>query len=158
MATGAFFTALNYKLFLKLGTTASTAPTASTGMTEILSLTNVGIQGETETEEVIDYGSPQGFRASIVTGQSYSIPCEMNLNLIDAGYVLLLDAARNATTKTVEWYREAPEMSPTGEPEYYSGVAIVTNFSEDITAGSVAKVSFTLQGYGAYTYSAETNA
>lgn len=158
MATGAFFTALNYKLFLKLGTTASTAPTASTGMTEILSLTNVGIQGQTDTTDVIDYGSPQGFKASIVTGQSYSIPCEMNLNLNDAGYAILTDAARNATTKTVEWYRESPEMTSTGNPEYYSGVAIVTNFSEDIQAGNVAKVTFTLQGYGAYNYSAETNA
>ena len=158
MATGAFFSALGYKLFLKLGTTASTAPTASTGMTEILSVTNAGIQGSSDVTDVIDYGSPQGFKASIVTGQSYTIPCEVNLNLNDAGYALLKDAALNATTKTVEWYRESPEMSATGTPEYHSGVALVTDFSEDIAAGEVSKATFTLTGYGAYVYSAETNA
>lgn len=158
MATGAFFTALNYRLWCKAGTTASTAPTNSTGMTEILSLTNAGIQGSTDTTDVIDYGSPQGFKAALVTGQSYSIPCSMNLDVRDAGYKLLKDASLNATTKTVEWYRETPEMTSAGNPEYHSGVAIVTDFSEDIQAGNVATVSFTLTGYGAYTWSAETDA
>ena len=158
MATGAFFTSLNYRLWLKLGTTASTAPVASTTMTEILSVTNAGIQGQTDTTQIIDYGSPEGFKAALVTGQSYTIPCELNLSLNDAGYLLLKDAALNATTKTVTWYRESPEMSATGNPEYHSGVALVTNFSEQIAAGEVAKVSFELTGYGAYVFSAEPNA
>ena len=157
MATGSFFTALNYRLWCKLGTTASTAPTVSTGMTEILSLTNAGIQGSTDTTDVIDYGSPQGFKASLVTGQSYTIPCSMNLDVRDAGYKLLKDAALNATTKTVEWYRETPEMTSAGSAEYHSGVAFVTDFSEDIQAGNGATGSFTLTGYGAYTWSAETD-
>jgi hypothetical protein len=37
-------------------------------------------------------------------------------------------------------------------------VAFVTDFSEDITAGNIAQVSFTLSGYGAYTWTAETDA
>ena len=159
MATGAFFAALGYRFYVKAGTTASTAPTASTGMTEVLSLTNAGIQGASTTTDVLDYGSTQGFNASLVTGQSYTVPCTMNLNLNDAGYAILIQAALDAAmATTVEWYRESPEMSSTGSPEYHSGVAFVTDFSEDITAGNVASVSFTLTGYGAYVWSAETNA
>ena len=159
MATGAFFNSLGYKFYVKAGTTASTNPTASTGMTEVLSLTEAGIQGSTQTQDVLDYGSSLGFTASIVQQQSYTIPMQMNLNLNDAGYAVLKNAALNAAAgTTVEWYRESPEMSTTGEPEYHSGVAWVTDFSESIAAGNVAQVTFTLTGYGAYTWSAETNA
>lgn len=158
MAQGAFFASLGYRFFVKAGTTASTSPTASTGMTEVLSLTNAGIQGSSTTTDVLDYGSTQGFQASLVTGQSYSIPCTMNLNLNDAGYLVLKQAALDAATGvTVQWFRQSPEMSSTGEPEYHSGVAFVSDFSESIEAGNVASVSFTLTGYGAYTWSAETN-
>lgn len=159
MATGAFFNSLGYKFYVKAGTTASTNPTASTGMTEVLSLTEAGIQGSTQTQDVLDYGSSLGFTASIVQQQSYTIPMQMNLNLNDAGYAVLKNAALNAATGvTVEWYRESPEMSTTGSPEYHSGVAWVTDFSESIAAGNVAQVTFTLTGYGSYTWSAETNA
>lgn len=158
MATGAFFTALGYRFWIKAGTTASTAPTASTGMTEVLSLSNAGIQGQTDTIDVLDYGSPQGFKAALATGQSYTIPMTMNLDLRDPGYAILKDAALNATTKTVEWYRESPEMTSTGAPEKHAGVAIVTNFSESIEAGGIAQVSFELLGYGAYTFAPETDA
>lgn len=159
MATGAFFNSLGYRFWVKAGTTASTNPTASTGMTEVLSLTEAGIQGSTQTQDVLDYGSSLGFTASIVQQQSYSIPMQMNLNLNDAGYAVLKNAALNAATGvTVEWYRESPEMSSTGSPEHHSGVAWVTDFSESIAAGNVASVTFTLTGYGAYSWSAETNA
>lgn len=158
MATGAFFNSLGYRFFVKAGTTASTNPTASTGMTEVLSLTNAGIQGTSQTQEVQDYGSTMGFVASLVTTQSYSIPAEMNLNLNDPGYIILKTAAMNAASgSTVEWFRESPEMSGTGNPEYHSGVAFVTDFSESIAAGNVATISFTLSGYGSYSWSAETN-
>lgn len=159
MATGAFFNALNYRFWVKAGTTASSAPTASTTMTEVLSLTNAGIQGSTDTTDVLDYGSPQGYKASLVTGQSYTIPMSMNLDLNDAGYAILKQASMDAATGvTVQWYRESPEMSATGNPEKHAGVAFVTDLSEDIQAGNVATISFTLSGYGAYTWTAETNA
>lgn len=159
MATGAFFNSLGFRLWVKAGTTASTHPTTSTGMTEVLSLTEAGIQGSSQTQDVLDYGSTLGFTASIVQQQSYTIPMQMNLNLNDAGYLVLKNAALNAATgTTVEWFRQSPEMSATGEPEYHSGVAWVTDFSESIAAGNVASVTFTLTGYGAYTWSAETNA
>lgn len=159
MATGSFFNSLNYKFFVKLGTTASSNPTSSTGLTEVLSLTDASIQGTTQTQDVLDYGSTMGYTASIVQQQSYNIPMQMNLNLNDAGYLILKQAAMEAATgTTVEWYRESPEMTTTGDPEYHSGVAWVTDFSESIAAGNVAQVTFTLTGYGAYDWQAETNA
>jgi hypothetical protein len=159
VATGAFFNALSYKFYVKKGTTASTTPTSDSGLTEVLSLTNAGIQGTSQTQDVLDYGSTLGFSAAIVTSQNYSIPCTMNLDLRDAGYKELKEAARDAATGvTVQWYRESPEMTSAGDPEKHAGVAFVTDFSEDITAGNIAQVSFTLSGYGAYTWTAETDA
>lgn len=155
--SAAFFAALGYDFYVKAGTTASTAPTSSTGMTQVLGLQNAGIQGSSDTTDVLDYDSTLGFKKALVTGQSYTIPCTMNLDLNDAGYKILKDAALNATTKTVEWYRESPEMTSVGDPEKHAGVAFVTDFSEDIQAGNVAQVSFTLTGYGAYVWTAETN-
>jgi hypothetical protein len=159
VATGAFFNALGYRFYVKKGTTASTVPTSASGLVEVLSLTNSGIQGASQTQEVVDYGSTLGFSAALVTSQNYTIPCTMNLDLRDAGYKELKDAALGAATGvTVQWYRESPEMTAAGDPEKHAGVAFVTDFSEDITAGNIAQVSFTLTGYGAYTWVAETDA
>jgi hypothetical protein len=127
-------------------------------MDEVLNLSNAGIQAQSDTQDVLDYGSSFGFKTSLVTQQSYSIPMSMNLDLRDAGYKALRQASIDAPSGvTVQWYRESPEMTSTGNPEKCAGVAFVTNFQEDIQAGNVAKVSFTLNGYGAYTWTAETD-
>ena len=154
MATGAFFAALGYKLWVKAGTTASTTPTSSTGMTRVLSLDNSGIQAQSDSQDVIDYDSAQGFKASLITGQSYTIPCSMNLDVTDAGYLILKAAALAAASgATVQWYRETPVTDgSTDTAEKHAGVAQVGSFSEEIQAGNVAKVTFDLIGYGAYTF------
>lgn len=153
-----YYAALGYKLYVKAGTTASTNPTSSTGLTLVGNLADAPINGTSDTTDVLDYNSSQGFKKSVVTGMGYTLPCNMNLDLNDAAYAVLKDAFLNATTKTVEWFRESPEMSSTGSPEYHSGVAFVTDFQESIAAGSVATVTFTLTGYGSPTWVAETNA
>lgn len=157
MATGAFFAALGYKLYVKLGTSASPTPTTSTGMTRVYSLDNSGIQAQSDTTDVIDYDSEQGFKASLITGQSYTIPCSMNLSVTDAGYKLLKQAALEAASGTlVEWYRETPVTDDSGDlPEVHAGLAQVGSFSEDIQAGNVAKVTFDLIGFGAYDWTAQ---
>jgi hypothetical protein len=152
-----YYAALGYKLYVLAGTTSSTAPTNTTGMTLVGNLSDCPIQGSSDTQDVIDYSSTQGFKKSVVTGMSYTVPCTMNLDLNDAAYAVLKNAFLNATTQTVQWYRESPEMSATGNPEYHSGVAFVTDFQESIAAGSVATCSFTLTGYGSLVFSAETN-
>lgn len=154
MATGRFFAALGYKTYVKLGTSASTIPTTSAGMTRILSLDNTGIQGTSESTSVLDYDSEFGFQNNLITSQSYSIPCSMNLDVSDAGYRTLKIASLQAASGVLlEWYRETPVTDGSGSnPEVHSGLAQVSDFSEDITAGNIAKVSFTLNGYGKYDF------
>ena len=159
MATGSFFAALGYKLYVKLGTTASNAPTTSAGMTRILSLDNTGIQGTSESTSVVDYDSEQGFQSNLITSQSYSIPASMNLDVTDAGYEILKKAALQAADGTLlEWYRETPVTDASGDnPEVHAGLAQIGDFSEEITAGNIARVSFTLTGYGAYKFYPQGN-
>jgi hypothetical protein len=157
MATGAFFAAFNYKLYVELGTSSSTTPTSNAGMTRVLSLDNAGIQATSDSTAVLDYDSEFGFQANLITGQSYTIPCSMNLDVTDAGYQTLKQAALEATSGTlVTWYRETPVTDGSGDdPEYHAGLAQVGSFSEDIVAGNIAKVSFDLIGYGAYDWNAQ---
>jgi hypothetical protein len=159
VATGSFFAALGYKLYVKLGTTASNIPTTSAGMTRILSLDNTGIQGTSESTSVVDYDSEQGFQSNLITSQSYSIPCSMNLDVTDDGYEILKKAAINAASGSLlEWYRETPVTDASGDnSEVHAGLAQIGDFSEDIVAGNVAKVSFTLTGYGAYKFYPQGN-
>jgi predicted RecA/RadA family phage recombinase len=159
MSVGSFFAALGYKLYVKLGTTASTIPTTSAGMTRILSLDNTGIQGTSESTSVVDYDSEQGFQSNLITSQSYSIPASMNLDVTDSGYEILKKAAINAASGAVlEWYRETPVTDASGDnPEVHAGLAQLGDFSEDIVAGGVAKVTFTFTGYGAYKFYPQGN-
>jgi hypothetical protein len=155
----AFFAALGYKLFVKLGTSASTIPASSAGMTRILSLDNTGIQGTSESTSVVDYDSPQGFQANLITSQSYSIPAGMNISTTDEGYYILKTAALKAADGVLlEWYRETPVTDDSGDnPETHAGLAQISDFSEDIVAGSISKVTFTLNGYNAYRFYPQGN-
>ena len=150
----AFMSAIGYRLWIANATTANdTHPSASTSLTEILNLTNAGIEGTTETQTVTDYGTTGGFQKAVATSQSYSIPMAMNLDTVDAGYRLLKDAALAAPTgQYIKWYRESPDPGASVTTvEKHAGIGIITDFSESIEAGGIATVSFTLQGYGAYT-------
>ena len=165
-----FFAAFGYKTYIAEGDTCSDVPTASTSMTEVKNLTNFAIQSTSDTEDVqtYDYDSSTsgGWAASVVTGNSYTVDCTLNIDMTDAGYLILKKAAlESATGTTVEWYRESP--TPAGDcdtgavistPEKHAGVAFVTNFSEDIQAGNVAAVTFTLTGLKAYTWTKATTA
>lgn len=159
MATGNFFTALGYKTYVKLGTSSSAIPTTSSTMTRVLSLDNTGIQGTSESTNVVDYDSEQGFQNALITGQGYTIPCSMNLDVNSAGYLILKEASLKSAAGTfLQWYRETPVTDDSGDnPEVHAGLAQVSDFSEDIAAGNVAKVTFTLTGYGAYKFYRQGN-
>ena len=150
-----FYAAFGYKTYLKEGDACSTPPTDKTGMTEVKNLTNFAIQTSSDTEDVKTYDDTAGgWSAAICTGQSYTVDCTLNIDMLDAGYLLLKKASlESATGTTVEWYRESPITAgdcETGEKistaETHAGVAYVTDFSEDIQAGNVAAVTFTLNG------------
>jgi hypothetical protein len=128
-------------------------------MTRILSLDNAGIQGTSESTSVVDYDSEQGFQSNLITSQSYSVPASMNLDVTDSGYEILKKAAIQAADGTlIEWYRETPVTDDSGDnPEVHAGLAQIGDFSEQIEAGGVAKISFTLTGYGAYKFYPQGN-
>lgn len=153
-----FFNAFGYKFHAKQGTSASTAPADATGLTEIKNLSNAGISSSSDSQEVITYDtSTNGWKQQIVTANSYTIGCELNIDTEDAGYKLLKEASRDvATGVMIEWFRETPLASGGTTAETHAGVASVANFSEDITAGNVAKCTFDLVGYGPYVLTAAT--
>jgi hypothetical protein len=151
MATG-YFTALDYELYVGLGTTASTAPTSTAGLTQILSLTNASIDGSTDsTDAPLDYSSEYGWKNPLMTNIGWSVPASMNLSLGDAGYRILKQAWLNGAAGTaLKVYRVSPVKDGSGDDaEIHSGIAFVEGFQESIQAGDVATVSFTFRGTGA---------
>ena len=120
-------------------------------MTEILSLTNAGISVSSDTQTVLDYSTDFGFSSQIVTGNSYTLSCQLNLDPTSAGYLALKRAAQtSANNVAVQWYRELPLVGATStDAQVDAGVAFVSNWSESLEAGSIASVSFDLLGYGA---------
>lgn len=157
MATGNFFAAFSYELWVATGTTSSTAPTTTSGLTQIFSVTNASIQGTSDTVDVLDYGSSFGYKTSLVTGQSYTIPVTLNLDTSDAGYKLIKTASFAASSgTTLRWYRKTPVTNGTvNSNEYHAGVAFVGSFQESLEAGGIATVSFDLVGVGAPTWTAQ---
>jgi len=159
MAT--FSVALGYKLYLKARTNPAAAlQSNATGMTLIGSVQSSPVETSTDTQTAQAYDDSLGFTKAVASGASYTIPVKMLLDQLDAGYLLLKNAADGAMGgQYVEFRRESPipaaAVGNTGAAgEIYRGVAQVTNFSESIDAGQIASVSFTLTGYGAYTYTA----
>ncbi len=154
----AFMSAIGYRLWIGNAASATAShPTSNSGLTEILNLTNCSLETSTESQSVTDYGTAQGYQKAVATSQSYSIPMSMNLDQVDAGYLLLKAASNNSMTQFVHWYRETPDPGASVTTvEKYAGTGIITSFSEAIEAGSIAVVNFTLLGYGAPTYTAAT--
>jgi hypothetical protein len=120
-------------------------------MTEVLSLTNSSISVSSDTQTVLDYSTDFGFSSQLVTGNSYTISCALNLDPTSEGYKTLKRAAQtSANNVAVEWYRELPLVGSNNDnPQVDAGVAFVSNWSESLEAGSVATCSFDLLGYGA---------
>ena len=149
--SGAYFASLDYQLYVGLGTTASSAPTSSSGLTEVLSLTNASIDGSTDsTDAPLDYSSKYGWKNPLMTNVGWSVPAAMNLALGDAGYKMLKQAWLSGAAGTaLRLYRVSPVKDGSGDnAEVHSGICFVEGFQESVQAGDVATVSFTFRGYG----------
>ena len=149
--TGAYFAALDVRFWVKSGTTASTSPTVTTSMTEVLSLADASLQGNSTSTKVLDYSSKFGFGKAIITESGYSIPCKLNLDPTSESYKTIKRAWKNgATGETLQWYRELPVVGSGNKyGQVDAGVALVTNLQESMQAGQVATIQFTFEGYGA---------
>ena len=147
-----FFVAYDYRLWVKLGTTASAIPTSRSTMTEIINIDNVGITSNSDTVNAIDYATEAGFAKQLVSGNSWSMPFSMNMDVTSAGYKLMERAfLQSADGVCLQIWRESPVTDGSSDdPEIVAGIVQVSGLSEDIQAGNVAKVSGTLNGYGVY--------
>ena len=147
-----FFVAYDYRLWVELGTTASAIPTSRSTMTEIINIDNVGIASNSDTVNAIDYASEAGFAKQLVSGNSWSMPFSMNMDVTSAGYKLMERAfLQSANGVCLKMWRESPVTDGSSDdPEIVAAIVQVSGLSEDIQAGNVAKVTGTLNGYGAY--------
>jgi hypothetical protein len=138
-------------------TTPLTSSTG-TGMAEFLTITNPssgGTPGALNNLATTSSGSGTGLLVdlTIASGGTATVMVPDSANK-GTGYAIgdtVTVAAVNATTVgTVTAIVQA--ISGTGTRERHSGLAFVTNFSEDIQAGNVAACTFQLSGYGPYLY------
>ena len=121
-------------------------------MTEVINLDNSNLDVSSDSTTAIDYSSDVGFAKNLVTGNSYSLPFSMNLDITSTGYKLFERAAKtSASGVCLQIWRESPITDGSSDdPEILVGVVQVSGFTEDITVGNVAKVSGTMLGYGVY--------
>lgn len=146
-----YFVAFDYEMWVKNGTTSSTAPTSTSGMTQVIALTNASMSGTSDkTDAPLDYSTELGWKKPLITEIGWSVPAQMNLSLGSAAYRLIKEAWLNgAGGRALEIYRKSPVKDGSGDnAELHTGIAQIEGFDEDVQAGNVATVSFTFSGYG----------
>ena len=148
---GTYFAAVGIRFWVKGGTVASTPPTSTAGMVEVLSVTDSSISNNNTSQRVNDYGGQLGYGKSLVTESGYSLPCNLNLDPNSEGYKILRRAAMNAASgQTLEFFRQLPVVAGTDAiGQCDAGVAIVQQFQESLATNTVATISFSLEGQGA---------
>ena len=124
-------------------------------MTEVKNLTNFAIQSTSDTEDVqthdYDSSAAGGWAASIVTGNSYTVDCTLNIDMPDplfdpqlAALIQQLALQSSETANHLAPFRQGLVTRVCqSRPLNPRCVVYVTNFSEDIQAGNVAVVTFT---------------
>lgn len=151
MPTGNYFVSIGVRFWVKAGTVASTPPTSTAGMVEVLSVTDSSISNTNTSQRVNDYGGELGYGKTLVTESGYSLPCNLNLDPNSEGYKVLRRAGMAAAKGvTLEWFRQLPVVAGTDAiGQCDAGVAIVQQFPESLATNTVATISFTLEGQGA---------
>ena len=155
MPTGNYAASLNIRLWVKPGTTASNAPTSTTGMTEVLSLSDASIQGSSQILTPTDYQTPFGATRKLVSGIDQTIPLQLNLDTTSVGYAMLKHAYNNAASgQTLQFYRQLMLIGNSNtDPQVDAGVAFVADFRETLARGGISAVSFVLNCDGeVYSY------
>lgn len=148
---GNYFAAVGIRFWVKAGTVASTPPTSTAGMVEVLSVTDSSISNNNTSQRVNDYGSELGYGKSLVTESGYSLPCNLNLDPGSEGYKILRRAGMGAASgQTLEFFRQLPVVAGNDSlGQCDAGVAIVQQFQESLATNTVATISFSLEGQGA---------
>jgi len=150
MATGSYFVAFDHEMWVGVGSTSSAAPTSTSGLTRIFSLSDASIKGTSGKTSAIDYETGIGGKKELITEIGYNIPAKMNVSLTDAGYHLMKRTwGSSLQGNLLRFLRYTPvKDGSTDQREIHAGIAWVEGFDSDEAAGNVATVSFTLAGYG----------
>jgi hypothetical protein len=111
-----YFNSFGFEFYVKKGTTDSVTPVSPSGLTQILNLSDSPIQSTSQTTEVLTYDAASiGWAQAIVTQNSYTIPCTLNIDVKDPGYILLKEAARDAAAGiALQWLRRTPLAAQNG--------------------------------------------
>lgn len=134
------------------------ANVGTTGPVQTLIITNpssgiTGTGADLLNNPTTTSGSGAGLTLDVtVTGGSVT---GYSINAAGSGYlpgdIVTIDSTEIAGAATDITF-VVQTVSGTGTPEKHSGLASVNNFSESIVAGTIASVTFTLSGYGPYTF------
>lgn len=134
------------------------AATGGTGAVQYLTIidpSSAGTPGVKNNLATTTTGSGTGLLVDLTISAggtaSLAVPDSANLGTGYAiGDTVTISSVNATTTGNVVMLVSA--ITGTGTKERHAGVAFVSNFSEDITAGSVAACTFTLTGYGPYLF------
>lgn len=143
-----YFNAFGYEFFAKKATTSSVTPVSPAGLTPIRNLSDSPIQSTSQTTEVLTYDAASiGWAQAIVTQNSYTIPCTLNIDVKDPGYILLKECARDAAAGiALQWLRRTPLAAEggVGAVQYLT----IIDPSTGGTAGLKNNVATTTSGGG----------
>ena len=161
MATGAYSVAFNEAVYFAVGTSASSIPTSSAGLTKMTSLFDASMKGTSEkTANIIDFDSTLGFGAQLIKTAAYTLPMSMNLDPAAGAYRLLKSAwSGGPGGSVIRWFRQSPAVGGTASVngEINRGLGVIEGFDEARKAGEVITVNFSLVGYGAPLYHYQGN-
>ena len=137
------------KVSVKVSAIAANIDTPSPGgSTRLLGGTQAGFNISAEQTDSTVFEDELGYAMGVVTSQSWDIPWTGNLLSSDAAHDIVKDAAVTAVTGskvgiTVEVKNQAGTVIST-----LTGVALVTNYSEDYPADGILTYNCTFTGYG----------
>lgn len=153
MASGEYLINFDHELYIELGTTSSSVPTSTSGMTQVFNLTDASLTGASTKISVLDYDSDPTSAREAITQQSYSMPIVLNLSPGDEAYRILQEAYQTAITggAAIKWYRKTAKIAGStaaDDAEIRAGIATVDGFTESKAVGGVATITLNTAGFG----------
>lgn len=153
MPSGEYLINFDHELYIELGTTSSSVPTSTSGMTQVFNLTDASMTGASQKISVLDYDSDPTSAREAITQQSYSMPIVLNLSPGDEAYRILQEAYQTAITggAAIRFYRKTAKIAGStaaDDAEVRAGIATVDGFNESKAVGGVATITLNTSGFG----------
>ena len=154
MPSGEYLINFDHELWIKKGTTSSTALTSTSTMTKVFNLTDASMTSSSSSTNVQDYDSDPTSAKEAITSVSKSMPVVLNLSPSDPAYQILMECADRATENLAVQYLRISAKVPgsVGDAEVRTGIATVSGFNEGRAVAGVGAMTFTLTAYGGSTW------